>query len=202
MDKPAGLLAVPGRVVSDSVPERLARLLARSVHVVHRLDMETSGLMVVALDAEAQRALSVQFERREVAKGYVAIVEGRVASDEGEIDLPMRADLERRPLQVVDFERGRAALTRWRVLSGERGGRTRVALEPVTGRTHQLRVHAATPREVLFAGERRAGGLGSAIVGDSLYGARGERLLLHAATLGLRVPGEGTMRTFRSGVPF
>lgn len=162
---------------------------ARGPLVVHRLDMETSGLLLVALDEDAQRDLSGQFESRVVEKRYTALVDGSLRRDSGEIDLPMRADITNRPMQIVDHVNGRPARTRWRVLSREID-RTRVEFEPVTGRSHQLRVHAAC-------------GLGAPIIGDSLYGGRhAERLMLHATRLSFLLPGTRTRVEFESRTPF
>jgi tRNA pseudouridine32 synthase/23S rRNA pseudouridine746 synthase len=162
--------------------------------VVHRLDMDTSGLLVFGLDADAQRELSMQFEARQVEKRYVALVDGLMNAESGEIDVPMRADIENRPVQIVDLVQGRASVTRWRLLALETD-RSRVELEPLTGRTHQLRVHMAHA--------------GHAIVGDVLYGPQprtaemSPRLCLHAAMLSFREPGRGgAMVRFESGVPF
>ena len=148
VDKPSGLLSVPGKGEQnqDCVVARVRAMVpeARGPMIVHRLDMETSGLLVVALDEDAQRELSMQFERRDVEKSYVAVLDGIVERDAGVIDLPLRPDIDNRPVQIVDHVHGRPATTRYRVLVRE-GDRTRVHFEPVTGRTHQLRVHAATP---------------------------------------------------------
>ncbi len=179
VDKPAGLLSVPGKDagVSDSV---LARLRARYPRasgplLVHRLDMDTSGLLVAALDARTHTALQRQFLARRVEKRYVALVEGAPPHDEGAISFPIRVDLDDRPRQIHDPVHGRSAFTEWRLL--ERGPRSRVALFPRTGRTHQLRVHAAHPL-----------GLNAPIVGDRLYGHPAERLMLHAESLALVHP--------------
>lgn len=196
VEKPSGLLSVPGKgeAKRDCVAARVAAMFPHATGplVVHRLDMETSGLLVLGLDEAAQRDLSGQFERRVVEKAYVALLEGDVAGDEGLVELPIRPDIENRPVQIVDVELGRPAATRWRVLSRETD-RTRVRFEPITGRTHQLRVHAAHPR-----------GLGRPILGDVLYGdpSSAERLMLHAAELSLLDPATGRRLTFRSESPF
>lgn len=178
-DKPAGMLAVPGR--GEDKQDCLWRRVQREVTdalVVHRLDQATSGLMLFARGEAAQRALGHAFMRRAVDKTYVAVVTGEVAGEHGEIDLPLAVDWPNRPRQVVDPVRGKASLTRWRVLG--RGDRTtRMALEPVTGRSHQLRVH-------LLA-------IGHPIVGDALYAPPGvaaaaPRLLLHASRLAFDHP--------------
>lgn len=189
--KPAGLLAVPGR--GEAGLHNLAALLQEcfpDLLVVHRLDMATSGLMVFARGAEMQRRLSAAFAQRAVDKRYVAIVEGCIADDAGEIDAPLGADWPQRPRQQVDPVGGKPSLTRWRVLA--RGDdHTRLALEPVTGRTHQLRVHLAHA--------------GHPVRGDALYApapARSDRLLLHAESLSLAHPGNGQALTFHDAAPF
>jgi tRNA pseudouridine32 synthase / 23S rRNA pseudouridine746 synthase len=186
LEKPAGLLSVPGRTEPDCLAAR-AQALWPDALVVHRLDQATSGLMVMARGLEAQRRLGLAFEKRRVDKTYVAIVEGRVEADAGSIDLPLICDWPNRPRQIVDRERGKPALTHWRVLA--RGAaHTRVALHPVTGRSHQLRVHLAA--------------LGHPIVGDDLYGHAGPRLLLHASALSLPHPYDGCPVAFESHPPF
>lgn len=200
VDKPAGLLSVPGKLEKDCVAARIAGMFPRATGplIVHRLDMETSGLMVLALDPEAHRELSGQFEARKVEKRYEALLDARftpgehtpredpLRADEGEVELAMRLDVERRPWQVIDPVQGRPARTRWRVLARE-SSRIRVELVPLTGRTHQLRLHAAA-------------GLGRAILGDSLYGDRASapRLMLHARVLGFTEPGGGWVRVERA----
>lgn len=199
VDKPAGLLSVPGRGEdkADCAVARVRELFpeATGPMVVHRLDMDTSGLLVIALDAGAQRDLSVQFQDRLTRKAYVALVAGAVDRDEGYVDLPLRVDWPNRPRQIVCLSEGRPAQTEFRVLKRE-SDRTRLELVPVTGRTHQLRVHCADPR-----------GLGRAILGDRLYAegpARDDhpRLMLHAARLSIRPPGSKRLVDFESEVPF
>ena len=191
--KPSGLLAVPGRTVADCHWARLQATF-EDLRIVHRLDMATSGLILYARGAEPQRRLSRAFAERAVSKSYVAVVDGLVVDDAGEIDLPLQADWPNRPLQKVDRAHGRPALTRFRVLMRDLDDRiTRLALEPVTGRSHQLRVHLAA--------------LGHPILGDALYAppaiaTRARRLLLHAAALRFAHPGNGTEMTFRSPAPF
>jgi tRNA pseudouridine32 synthase/23S rRNA pseudouridine746 synthase len=193
IDKPAGLLAVPGRGddKADCAAARVQRRFADAL-VVHRLDMATSGLLAFARGIEAQRVMSRAFETRAVDKRYVALVHGELPHESGEIDLPLAADWPNRPRQVVDRVRGRPSLTRWRVLARE-PGRTRVALEPVTGRSHQLRVH-------LLA-------IGHPIVGDALYApahlpALAPRLLLHACRLALPHPRDSAPLVVESAPPF
>jgi tRNA pseudouridine32 synthase/23S rRNA pseudouridine746 synthase len=197
LDKPAGLLAVPGRGAGkqDCLSARAQRLWPDAL-VVHRLDMATSGLFLMGRGLHMQRVLGRAFAERQVAKRYEAIVAGRLGApgDEGEIDLPLAADWPNRPRQQVDPVHGRPSLTRWRVLAHDEGDdTTRVSLEPVTGRSHQLRVH-------LLA-------IGHPILGDALYAppavqARAPRLLLHAAELRLLHPATGEPLHFASTVPF
>ena len=190
-DKPAGLLAVPGRGEAgrDNLATRVQAMFADAL-VVHRLDMATSGLMLFARGAAVQRQLSMAFARGEVAKQYVAVVEGDVQGDSGTIDAPLAADWPNRPRQVVDTTNGKPSLTRWQVLS--RGdGHTRLRLEPLTGRTHQLRVHLQW--------------LGHPIRGDALYAPvplRAERLLLHASRLAFVHPLNGQTCSFESSPEF
>lgn len=194
-DKPAGLLAVPGRGAdkSDCLAARVQRIHPDAL-IVHRLDMATSGLIVLARGAVAQRRLSIAFAERRVVKTYVAVVDGLLADETGEIDLPLGADWLQRPRQRVDRAAGRPALTRWRVVDRDpASGRTRLLLQPVTGRSHQLRVHLQA--------------LGHAIVGDALYAAppvaaAAPRLLLHACGLDLDHPVDGSALQFDSAAPF
>jgi tRNA pseudouridine32 synthase/23S rRNA pseudouridine746 synthase len=193
VDKPAGLLAVPGRGEAgrDCLSARVAAAWP-DARVVHRLDMATSGLMLLARSAHAQRQLSDAFAKRRVIKRYVAVVHGLVVADMGEIDAPIAADWPNRPRQRVDAERGRPSLTRWRVLARDLAmRRSRLELEPVSGRAHQLRVHLCH--------------FGHAIVGDALYGqdAPAEpRLLLHAERLSFEHPGDSQAMDFLSPAPF
>lgn len=193
VDKPSGLLSVPGKgeAKQDCVPARVRALFpaATGPLVVHRLDMETSGLIVLGLDPDAQRDLSSQFERRETAKKYIALLRGDVPQDSGEVSLPIRPDIDNRPYQIVDHVHGRPSITRYRVLSREID-RTRVEFIPITGRSHQLRMHAAH-------------GLHCPIIGDVLYGeGEGERLMLHACELGFKDPGTGRWVEVSSPAPF
>ncbi len=198
LDKPAGLLAVPGRG-----PDKADCLAARAqvrfpdARVVHRLDMDTSGLMVMARGVAAQRALSHAFAARAVRKRYLAVVGGcpqAPAEEWGVIDLPLVCDWPNRPRQIVDRTRGKPSLTRWRVAQYDAHDDTaRVELEPVTGRSHQLRVHLAA--------------LGHPILGDPLYAppalqARAPRLLLHAWCLAFAHPVSGDTLEFERAVPF
>ncbi len=195
VDKPAGMLSVPGRGV-DKQHCVVSALLAEwpDARVVHRLDMATSGVMLLARGAAMQRALGALFAERAVDKCYVAVVAGRPQADEGRIDLPLSADWPRRPLQKVDRALGKPALTLWRVLAHDAVGQTtRLQLQPVTGRTHQLRVHLCA--------------VGLPILGDALYAPlpvqqRASRLLLHALELRLPHPRGGGLLTVRSELPF
>lgn len=193
VNKPAGMLSVPAKdaTVTDSM---LARVRAVHPHAmaVHRLDLDTSGLLLFALDADAYRSLQRLFMTRAMHKQYVAILDGEPRGDEGTISLPLRVDLDQRPRQLVDFEHGREAVTQWKVLARE-NGRARVAFFPLTGRTHQLRVHAA-----------HRDGLGVPILGDRLYGHPAERLFLHSELLRFSAPlpmGEGVFE-LRCPAPF
>ena len=196
VDKPSGLLSCPGRdpALYDSVQTRVPHLLphAHGPILAHRLDQPTSGLMVVALDPAAHRALRIQFEARTVQKEYEAVLVGEVRGEEGLIELPFRLDVEHRPLQIHDPVHGKLGVTRWRVLARE-PGRTRVDFTPLTGRTHQLRTHAA-----------HALGLACPIAGDALYGraASAPRLLLHARAVRFDHPRTGARLSFTSPVPF
>lgn len=202
LGKPAGLLCVPGRG-EDKQDCLSARAQARwpDALVVHRLDMSTSGLVLMARSPAVQRQLGLAFEHRAVHKRYVAIVDGLLPQGYGEdggwqtIDAPIAADWPRRPLRIIDAA-GKPSQTRWRVLAHDPPGWpgcTRVELEPITGRTHQLRVHLAH--------------LGHPILGDALYAgeavaARAPRLLLHAEQLGFAHPGDGGWRTFHLPAAF
>jgi tRNA pseudouridine32 synthase/23S rRNA pseudouridine746 synthase len=192
VDKPAGLLAVPGRGADkqDCAWHRVLEACP-DAHVVHRLDMATSGLLLFARGSAIQRALSSAFAKRQVVKSYVAVVAGLVAVDRGAIDLPLAADWPNRPRHQVDPVRGKAALTRFQVLSRDPATATsRLTLTPVTGRTHQLRVHLSA--------------IGHPIIGDALYAADApaSRLMLHAAELALAHPVTGTATAWRSEPPF
>ena len=162
--------------------------------MVHRLDMDTSGLMILALDRETHRHLGLQFERRKTRKIYIARVWGRPVEDEGMIDLPLVCDWPNRPRQMVNHEIGKEALTSWSVIEREVGGlATRMKLAPLTGRSHQLRVHM----------ER----LGHPILGDRLYAceaalAASSRLQLHAESLTIHHPADGRLVTFNDPCPF
>lgn len=192
-DKPAGLLSVPGRgeANQDCLIRRVQADYPDAL-IVHRLDMATSGLLVMARGPEAHRTLSKAFAGRQVAKSYVAVVAGEVAADEGEIDLPLITDWPNRPKQMVDHAIGKPSLTRYRVLKRE-AGTSRVELQPVTGRSHQLRVHMMS--------------LGHPILGDYFYAppdiiAASPRLLLHAEHLEIPHPGTGEAMRFHAPALF
>jgi tRNA pseudouridine32 synthase/23S rRNA pseudouridine746 synthase len=197
IEKPAGLLSVPGRSAAEQ-ESLIGRVNAwwPQARIVHRLDMPTSGLLLMACNAGAHRTLSMAFERRRVEKRYVAVVHGEVAGASGSVDAPITVDWPNRPRQHVDPVHGRPSLTHWRVLerlppAGPRGPRTRLELNPVTGRAHQLRVHLLH--------------LGHPIVGDRLYRPEDQaepRLLLHAAGIAFDHPGTAQPLAFESPPPF
>jgi tRNA pseudouridine32 synthase / 23S rRNA pseudouridine746 synthase len=170
INKPAELLSVPGKNVEDSVYYRMKQRFpdASGPLIVHRLDMSTSGLMLIAKTKEVHKILQSQFINRRIKKRYVALLDGIVEAESGTIDLPIRVDLDDRPRQLVCYQYGKNAQTEWQVV--ERiGSKTKVYFHPITGRTHQLRLHAAHPM-----------GLNTPIVGDDLYGNKASRLHLHA----------------------
>lgn len=192
LNKPSGMLTVPGKLLEDSLLTRYqdAHPEAHGPMVVHRLDQETSGLVIFAKDKATHKALQQQFENHTIKKCYIALLEGIVPQDEGVIDLPLRPDVDDRPRQRVDAEWGKPAVTRYHVLE-RNDGVTRVALEPLTGRTHQLRVHASHPI-----------GLNCPIVGDRLYGKAGRRLMLHAQTITFVHPATNKTMTLDSPADF
>ena len=170
VNKPAEFFSVPGKNIEDSVALRMKQRYptATGPLVVHRLDMSTSGLMLIAKTKEVHKRLQYQFVKRTIKKRYVALLDGTIEEETGFIDLPLRVDLEDRPRQLVCYEHGKNARTKWEIIE-KSNGKTRVYFYPITGRTHQLRVHAAHPD-----------GLNTPIIGDDLYGKKGERLHLHA----------------------
>ncbi len=192
-DKPSGLLSVPAKPpgTQDCLEARVRAAFPGAL-LVHRLDRDTSGVMVFARNPLAQRHLNWQFERRQVRKNYIARVSGRLADDSGRIDLPLICDWPNRPLQMVCHERGKPSTTDWRVLDRETAA-TRVELSPLTGRSHQLRVHMLA--------------LGHPILGDPFYGSpetrsAADRLQLHARGLAFRHPDGGARVAFETPVPF
>jgi tRNA pseudouridine32 synthase/23S rRNA pseudouridine746 synthase len=195
IDKPAGLLSVPGigPEKKDCVAARAAREHA-GARIVHRLDRDTSGVLLLALNANVHRELSRQFHDREVNKTYIAVAAGQLVHDQGRIDLPMRKDMDPRnaPRQVIDHAEGRQAITDWWVMQ-RMEDRMRLRLAPLTGRSHQLRLHLKE--------------IGHPILGDDLYApaailALSDRLLLHAHSLMITHPVTGSVRTFESACPF
>lgn len=194
IDKPEGLLSVPGKTkdLGTSVLDLLRARYPKATGplLVHRLDLDTSGLLVACLDPRAHAAVQRQFLQRTVKKRYLAVLEGRVRGERGTIELPLRVDLHDRPRQIHDPHHGKPAVTDWQVV--ERGERhTRVAFSPRSGRTHQLRVHAAHPL-----------GLNAPILGDRLYGRPGPRLHLHAERLAFVHPSTGEAVSFVAPAPF
>lgn len=188
VNKQSGLLSVPGRALEhrDSIITRLQRDFA-GAESVHRLDMATSGVMVVALTKQAECALKKQFRERTVQKNYLACVFGHVVPNIGSVDLPLICDWPNRPKQKVCIATGKPAFTRYQVLARLPNGTTRLKLTPVTGRSHQLRVHMQA--------------LGHPILGDKFYAnasvcAMAKRLLLHAETLTIQHPQSGQQITF------
>ena len=198
INKPSGLLTVAGRpeAHADCLEARVKELHPQAL-IVHRLDMDTSGVMVMAMNPKSHRILGLQFEKRKTKKTYIARVWGNIERDEGAIDLPLICDWPNRPKQMVDHERGKPSQTHWRVLDREttqfKEQFTRVELSPVTGRSHQLRVHMLE--------------LGHPILGDNLYAPpeafqAANRLQLHALELTLHHPIGGALQTFTSPCPF
>lgn len=192
VNKPEQFLSVPGKEITDSVWQRVKQMCpeASGPLLVHRLDMATTGVLLIAKDSETHKALQSQFIKRSTRKRYIADLAGLVKEDSGTIDLPLRVDLNNRPQQLVCFDYGKSARTKWEVIS-RNNGTTRVYFYPVTGRTHQLRVHAAHPL-----------GLNTPIVGDGLYGNVADRLHLHADFLEIIHPQTGDVVRFTSPVPF
>lgn len=192
VDKPSGLLSVPGKGehLADCLIARVQAIFPEAL-LVHRLDRDTSGVMVFALTPHAQRHLGLQFEKRQTKKTYLARVFGRVEEREGTVDLPLIVDWPNRPKQHVDFENGKPAVTDWKVLRYEENA-TRMRLFPQTGRSHQLRVHMLE--------------LGHPILGDPFYATGAAldapRLMLHAESLRLRHPDGGKGITIKAKCPF
>lgn len=180
LDKPSGLLSVPGRdpALSDSLMTRAQQRFPKAL-MINRLDKDTSGVVLMSLNRKAHAAIAAQFERRETRKSYVAVVWGEVEGEDGMIDLPLAIDPDNKPRHRVDRENGKPAQSLWRVLERLALPATRLSLAPLTGRTHQLRVHMQA--------------LGHPILGDEFY-AEGEalsaaaRLMLHAQEVGFRHP--------------
>ncbi|NKF49922.1 RNA pseudouridine synthase [Shewanella sp. WXL01] len=192
INKPAEMLSVAGKHISDSVQTRMKQRYPKASGplIVHRLDMSTSGLMVIALSSEANKALVQQFIERTVCKRYVALIDDVPAQQSGDISLPLRVDLDDRPKQLVCYEHGKHAETHWQ-LERVIDGKALLALYPKTGRTHQLRMHCAHHL-----------GLGMAIVGDDLYGKHDKRLHLHAQQLSFNHPDTGALMQFEVKAEF
>ena len=192
VNRAPGLLSVPGRGADkqDCLIHRVQAVYPDAL-AVHRLDMATSGLLLLARGAPMHRQLSMLFQERQVAKRYIAVVAGQLATETGEINLPLICDWPNRPRQMVSFEIGKPSLTRYRLLGFDAlSNSSRVELEPITGRSHQLRVHMAA--------------LGHPILGDDLYGSASSapRLLLHATMLSFPLPGSDQWQRFESPPDF
>ena len=192
VDKPSGLLSVPGKGqhLADCLMARVQAVFGEAL-LVHRLDRDTSGVMVFAMNKPAQRHLGLQFENRQIKKSYVARVWGHIDEPSGVVDLPLCVDWPNRPLQMVDHENGKQAVTNWQVVHHEANA-TRVNLCPETGRSHQLRVHMMA--------------IGHPVLGDPFYaewpGRDATRLMLHAEKLSLRHPKGGRGLSFVAKCPF
>ncbi|WP_405609725.1 RluA family pseudouridine synthase [Polaribacter sp. Asnod1-A03] len=186
INKPAEFLSVPGKDITDSVYTRIKEKYPNATGplIVHRLDMSTSGILLLTKTKEANKVLQSQFINRTIKKRYVALLDGKLSENSGEIKLPLRVDLDDRPKQLVDFVYGKNAETHWEVIKKE-NGKTRVHFYPITGRTHQLRVHAA-----------HKDGLNSPIIGDDLYGEKEKRLHLHAEFIEFNHPTTNKLMSF------
>ncbi len=192
INKPENLLSVPGKIVADSVYSILKEKYPYSTGplLVHRLDMATSGILLIAKSMEIYQLLQQQFINRQVKKSYVAVLDGRIKDSKGEINLPLKVDHYDRPRQMVDFEHGKQAITKWELIE-QVGNSARIRFFPITGRTHQLRVHAAHHL-----------GLNTPIKGDDIYGHEASRLHLHAESLEIIHPVTGEHLTYYSHCPF
>lgn len=192
INKPAEFLSVPGKIILDSIFSRMKKRYpgATGPLIVHRLDMSTSGIMLIAKSKEVHKKLQHQFEKRTIKKRYVALLEGKLEKREGEIELPLRVDLDDRPRQLVCYEHGKSSKTNWELIE-VKDGRSLVYFYPLTGRTHQLRVHAA-----------HTSGLNTPIVGDDLYGNQESRLHLHAERIEFIHPNTRRVMIVECGVPF
>ncbi|MFQ3212752.1 MAG: tRNA pseudouridine32 synthase/23S rRNA pseudouridine746 synthase [Marivirga sp.] len=186
INKPAGLLSIPSKLISDAVASRMRVLFpdATGPMVAHRLDKLTSGLMIITKSLEAYKIIQQQFINKTIQKEYVALLEGKITKERGTIDLPLAVDEFNRPMQMVSIDKGKKSVTQYQVL-GHSDNRTLIQFMPITGRTHQLRVHSAHPA-----------GLDAPIVGDTLYGKKDERLMLHAARISFNHPINGERLTF------
>ena len=192
VNKPSEFLSVPGKSITDSVYERVKMRYPNATGplIVHRLDMSTSGLMLIAKTKEIHKHLQSQFLKRTIKKRYVALLDGIVKIPAGEINLPLRVDIDDRPRQLVCYEYGKPTLTHFETVD-HKNRRTKVYFYPITGRTHQLRVHAAHQL-----------GLNTPIVGDDLYGTKGERLHLHAERIEFQHPVSKKVLTFQADAEF
>ena len=192
INKPEEFLSVPGKSIATSVLTELQKLYPEATGplLIHRLDMSTSGILIAAKTKEVHKQIQAQFIARTVKKRYEAVLDGVITEQRGIIELPLRVDLDNRPRQLVCYEHGKAAKTAYKVISVE-NGRTRVHFFPISGRTHQLRVHAA-----------HKGGLNTAIVGDDLYGRKANRLHLHAASIEFIHPVTERKLIVKSECPF
>ncbi len=192
VNKPAEFLSVPGKTIKDSVYTRIQHQYptATGPLIIHRLDMATSGILLLAKTKAAHKYIQFQFIHRKIQKTYVALLDGLLEENCGIVDLPLRTDIDDRPRQLVCFDYGKPAQTEWEVLS-QKNGKTRVQFHPITGRTHQLRVHAA-----------HSLGLNTPIIGDDLYGSKANRLHLHATSITFQHPETKEMMTINSDPEF
>ncbi|MGC6433717.1 MAG: RluA family pseudouridine synthase [Crocinitomicaceae bacterium] len=192
VNKPAEFLSVPGKTISDSVYTRIKALYPNATGplIVHRLDMSTSGILLLTKNTEAYKKLQYQFIKRLVQKRYVALLDGELKPNKGEINLPLCLDINDRPRQMVSYEYGKNARTRFEVIE-RKNNQTKVLFYPITGRTHQLRVHAAHFK-----------GLNTPILGDDLYGTKAERLHLHAEWIKFTHPRTGKVMSLKAEVEF
>ena len=192
INKPAELLSVPGKEIKDAVYTRMKEKYPNATGplIVHRLDMSTSGLLLLTKTKEANKVLQSQFIKRTVKKRYIALLDGDLREDKGKIKLPLRLDIDDRPKQLVCYEAGKNAETIWEVIE-RKNNKTRVYFYPITGRTHQLRIHAA-----------HKNGLNSPIIGDDLYGKKQDRLYLHAEYIQFSHPVSNKKISFRVAPSF
>jgi tRNA pseudouridine32 synthase/23S rRNA pseudouridine746 synthase len=192
INKPAEFLSVPGKTIQDSVYQRMKMQFPKATGplIVHRLDMSTSGLMLIAKTKDTHKNLQRQFIKRTVKKRYIALLDGLVKENEGIIDLPLRLDIDDRPRQLVCYEHGKSARTKWKVIE-RKNNQTKIHFYPITGRTHQLRVHSA-----------HSTGLNIPIIGDDLYGTKSNRLHLHAESVEFEHPISKDLMSFQVKAEF
>ena len=183
---------IPGKEITDSVYSRIKEKYPNATGplIVHRLDMSTSGILLLTKTKEANKVLQSQFIKRTIKKRYVALLDGNLSKNKGKIKLPLRVDLDDRPKQLICYKHGKNAETVWEVIE-RKENKTRVYFYPITGRTHQLRVHAA-----------HKNGLNSPIVGDDLYGKKQDRLHLHAEFIEFQHPSTNEKMSFRIAPDF